>query len=111
MRFPEASRAGYTGSAVTRQLLDGKPPDCQLGAVERRFGVVGCRMDGGVVHSAMRGGAWMDRTPGHQQSGAIGVLVDHVLGGAFYMARSPGQWSLTTELSIDILVPPPWRTE
>jgi uncharacterized protein (TIGR00369 family) len=78
--------------------------------VEQRFGVTECRSDGATLRSAMTTGPWMDRTPGIEQAGALGVFLDHVLGEAHYLARPADHWSLTTELSFEVLVPPPWRT-
>ncbi|GAA4546548.1 hypothetical protein GCM10023175_28990 [Pseudonocardia xishanensis] len=57
-----------------------------------------------------RTGPWLARSPGLIQTGAIGVLLDHALGETLFVHRAPGQWSLTTELAYDVLVPPPWTT-
>lgn len=80
---------------------------CALPAVERRFGVLGCARED-TLHTVGRLGPWAERSPGTTQVGAAGVLIDHALGETLYAARAPGQWSLTTELALDVVVPPPW---
>ncbi|MGQ4598924.1 hotdog fold thioesterase [Nocardia sp. R6R-6] len=92
------------------EFLTDLSPDCKPGAVERRFGVVGCRADGSLLRSVMLTGPWMNDSAGRAQVGALGVLLDHVLGEVFYVARAADKWSLTTELSLDVIVPPPWTT-
>lgn len=103
-------RCGSPGSGATRALPHGGPPDCDPGTVERRFGILGCRAEGHLLRSVMRTGRWMDRSPGRQQAGALAVFADHVLGEFFYVSGPPGRRTLTTELALDVLVPPPWRT-
>lgn len=106
-----SSDSGDVGLAASDGgLLSGAPPDCDPGLVERRFGIVGCRAEGALLRSVMRTGTWMNDSSGREQVGALGVLLDHVLGEIFYTTRARDQWSLTTELAFDVIAPPPWNT-
>ncbi|MEU2913938.1 PaaI family thioesterase [Streptomyces massasporeus] len=89
--------------------LDNAPHACTPGAVERRFGVLGCRVQDGFLRTVMRTGPWMDGSDGHQ-AGALAVLLDHSMAETIYNAAGPGRWSLTTRLAYDIVAPAPWRT-
>lgn len=99
----------HVSSSASDELLRGAPSDCDLGAVEKSFGVVGCRAEGALLRSVMRTGPWMSNSSG-QQAGALGVLLDHALAERLYAERGVGQRLLTTELAFDILAPPPWST-
>ncbi|MET8053241.1 PaaI family thioesterase [Streptosporangium sp. NPDC005286] len=110
MHLPKTGKDGATMPGIGGELSQDAPPDCDLGVVERRFGIVGCQADGRFLRSVMRTGPWMDDSHGRQQAGALAVLLDHVLGETIYTARPIGHWSLTTELTFDIIVPPPWNT-
>lgn len=88
-------------------LLAGGPSVCDLGGVERSFGIVGCGRDQDTWTVA-RFGPWMTARPGLEHPGAVAVLLDHCLGETIFIGRPAGSWSLTTELGFDVLVPPPW---
>jgi uncharacterized protein (TIGR00369 family) len=52
-------------------------------------------------------GAWLRGLGGRPSAAGLGVLLDDVLGQAALIRRSPGQWSVTTELNIDVAAPLP----
>lgn len=59
----------------------------------------------------MQAGPWMDDLAGRTSAGALGVLVDDAVGHRIFMTRPADRASVTSELSMDVLVPPPWDTE
>jgi len=58
----------------------------------------------------MQTGPWMNDAAGNAAAGAIGVLVDNAVGHRVYRSRPADCASVTSELSMDVLVPPPWNT-
>lgn len=57
----------------------------------------------------MRTGDWMLDADGLACSGALGVLLDDAAGQQVFLSRRDlTQVSVTSELSLDVLVPPPW---
>ena len=63
--------------------------------------------DGQSVAASMPSGAWLVDTDGVVAPGAVGVLVDNVLGYAIIAARPPGHWSVSAEITLDVLEPLP----
>jgi acyl-coenzyme A thioesterase PaaI-like protein len=53
-------------------------------------------------------GPWMRAPGGVQLAAALGVLVDDVVGVESHLHRPAGTYSVTTELSLDVIAPPPW---
>ena len=77
---------------------------------ESLFRVGPPRHEGEHGTTRMRMGTWMDDSAGNTAAGAIGVLVDDAVGHRIFMSRPAGRASVTSELSLDVLVPPPWDT-
>lgn len=59
----------------------------------------------------MHTGPWMADPAGLTAAGSIGVLVDDAVGHRIFTTRPAGKASVTSELSLDVLVPPPWDTQ
>ena len=72
-------------------------------SVEARFGVRRCQPTESGNCCAYTVPDWARDTHGHLRSGALMVLADHILGELPYKARGPSSWSLTTELTLDII--------
>lgn len=66
--------------------------------------------EGDLGWTLMQTGPWMNDPAGLTAAGSIGVLVDDSLGHQVFMTRPAHTASVTSELSMDILVPPPWST-
>lgn len=56
----------------------------------------------------MRTGPWMLGLDGEQTVAALGVMIDDAAGMEVHRHRPPGAGSVTAELSVDVVVPPPW---
>ncbi|MBQ0855614.1 PaaI family thioesterase (plasmid) [Streptomyces sp. BH-SS-21] len=67
--------------------------------------------DGRTVSASMRTGPWLNApragSAGGPVGGALGVLVDNVLGYAIMLDRPAGHWSVSSEISIDLCGPVP----
>lgn len=63
--------------------------------------------DGGTVSSFMPVGPWLNGPSGRPLAGALGVLIDNVLGCAIMLRRPPGGWSVSAEISLDLCGPVP----
>ncbi|MCW2867850.1 MAG: hypothetical protein JWR20_2038 [Marmoricola sp.] len=81
--------------AVPLPIVDAGP--------EALFRVGRVHADGDVVRGSMPTGPWLAGTGGSPALGSLGVLVDNVLGYAIIAARPPGHWSVSTEISLDLL--------
>lgn len=75
-------------------------------SVEARFGLKECRPRGADSHCDVELGKWSSSPGGGVQLGALAIAADHILGEVPYIRRAHDQWSLTTELTIDFVVPP-----
>ncbi|WP_007513810.1 PaaI family thioesterase [Pseudofrankia saprophytica] len=53
-------------------------------------------------------GPWMLAPSGDQTVAALGVIVDDAIGIEVHHQRPAGTHSVTTELSVDVVLPPPW---
>jgi len=73
----------------------------------QHFGVRGLEQHGDAVHARMALGAAHVGPDGRPSVGALGVLVDEVLGFAIMASLPPGSWSISTEIWVDQLRPPP----
>ncbi|HEY1920579.1 MAG TPA: hotdog fold thioesterase [Streptosporangiaceae bacterium] len=69
---------------------------------ERSFRVARPTEDGGIVSSSMPTGPWLNGPAGRPAAGALGVLIDNVLGYALMLNRPPGLWSISAEISLDL---------
>jgi uncharacterized protein (TIGR00369 family) len=65
------------------------------------------RVEAGQAVASMPTGAWLRGLGGRPSAAGLGVLLDDVLGQAVLIRRLPGQWSVTTELNIDVATPLP----
>jgi uncharacterized protein (TIGR00369 family) len=74
---------------------------------ERAFGVAPVTMVGDTASSSMTSGPWLNGPAGRPLSGALGVLIDNVLGYALLEHRPPGGWSVSAEISLDLCRPLP----
>jgi uncharacterized protein (TIGR00369 family) len=83
------------------------PAPARLARPSDLFGVGGGGTDRTSTWLFMRTGEWLRDEFGAPCAGALGVLVDNVLGHAVARAKPGGQASVTTELSIDFLRPLP----
>ena len=82
-----------------------------MGAPEQIFGVTGltCLADGSIT-ATMPTGPWLSSRPGDDRGtlGALGLLADTVFGHANHVVAPAGwNWSVTTELSLQLLSPLP----
>jgi uncharacterized protein (TIGR00369 family) len=78
-----------------------------LGRPEQLFGMGPVRAVDGGAEAEMPTGPWLAGPDGSPAAGALGVLVDDVLGQAMLPGRPSGHWSVTTELTIDLVAPLP----
>ena len=70
-----------------------------------RFGEITVS-DDDVFSGSMPLGAWLE-VGGRTPAGAVAVLVDDVLAYAITAAEPPGSWSVSTEISLEMLRPLP----
>ena len=76
---------------------------------ESMFRVTGFEHAGAGARITMRTGDWMLDDAGVPCSGALGVFLDDAVGHQVFSVRpGDGHASVTSELSIDVAVPPPW---
>ncbi len=74
------------------------------GSVEARFGLKNCRSTGsGANRCEYTPPPWARDSHGRVRVGALMVLADHILGELPYVCRPPETWSLTSELTLDII--------
>jgi uncharacterized protein (TIGR00369 family) len=59
------------------------------------------------VTGSMRTGRWTHGPAGRPTFGALGVLLDVVLGVPLIAARPPGHWGVTTSMSVEFCAPLP----
>lgn len=74
---------------------------------EKSLGIGRSTLDGGEVVGSMATGPWLTGPAGHPVAGAVGVLIDNVLGLAIIRRRPPGHWSVSAEISLDLVAPVP----
>lgn len=72
-------------------------------APERLFRTEGLEQRGRTVSGRMLLGGWAAGPGGGISVGALGVLVDEVLGYALMASLAEGSWSLSTEIWIDVV--------
>lgn len=72
--------------------------------VETRFGVLDCGVTpNGAARCSQAVPPWARDARGRAMAGPLMVLADHVLGELPYVRRPAGTWSLTTELTLDVV--------
>jgi uncharacterized protein (TIGR00369 family) len=71
------------------------------GTAEAAFGVGGVRGDRTRTVGSMQTGPWSTDEDGNPCAGALGVLIDDVLGYAVVSARPAGNWAVSTEIHAD----------
>ncbi|MEH3128977.1 MAG: PaaI family thioesterase [Mycolicibacterium neoaurum] len=79
---------------------------CMVGdptSVEARFGLHDCRLTADGNRCAFRIPPWARDRSGRPRVGALMVLADHILGELPYLNRPPRTWTLTGELTLDII--------
>ncbi|MGW6199734.1 PaaI family thioesterase [Kribbella sp. NPDC055110] len=76
------------------------------GGPERLFGFRPHQADGRRTGS-MTTGPWLAGPGEIPRAGALGVLVDNVLGTTICAAHPSGRWSVSTEIGIDLVGPVP----
>jgi uncharacterized protein (TIGR00369 family) len=77
------------------------------GGPEELFRTGPVTVDGGVARLTMATGPWLHDGDGRPAAGALGVLLDDLLGQAVIVHRPAGSWAVTTELTIDVGGPLP----
>jgi uncharacterized protein (TIGR00369 family) len=82
-----------------RVFVDGGP--------EKSFGIARSTVDGDEAVSSMATGPWLTGPAGHPPGGTVGVLIDDVLGLALIRQRRAGTWSVSAEISLDVIAPVP----
>lgn len=79
-------------------------PVVYLGA-EQAFRLTDLVTDTEQVTGAMPTGPWLADRNGTPLAGSLGVLVDDVIGYALIRARTDRTWSVSSEISIDVVRP------
>lgn len=79
-------------------------PVVYLGA-EHAFRLTDLVTDTEQVTGAMPTGPWLADRNGTPLAGSLGVLVDDVIGYALIRSRSERTWSVSSEISIDVIRP------
>ena len=77
------------------------------GGPERFFRVTRPKAEGEVISSSMPTGPWLNGPSGRPLAGALGVLIDNVAGYVLVLGRPPGGWSVSAEITLDLLRPVP----
>ncbi|MFF7944712.1 acyl-CoA thioesterase domain-containing protein [Nocardia gamkensis] len=70
-----------------------------------RFGIEILDIDENAATMTMSMPLWAKRNPltGHTAIGSLAILVDAVSGGSNHIRRNSNEWSLSTELTVDLL--------
>jgi uncharacterized protein (TIGR00369 family) len=77
------------------------------GGPERFFRVSRPTADGEVISSSLPAGPWLIGPSGRPLAGALGVLIDNVAGYVLVLGRPPGGWSVSAEITLDLMRPLP----
>jgi uncharacterized protein (TIGR00369 family) len=77
------------------------------GGPERFFRVGRPTADGEVISSSLPAGPWLNGPAGRPLAGALGVLIDNVAGYVLVLGRPPGGWSVSAEITLDLMRPLP----
>jgi uncharacterized protein (TIGR00369 family) len=100
---PEAKGQGL----ATVESAGERPPPLTEGGPERFFRVARPKAEGEVVSSSMPAGPWLIGPSGRPLAGALGVLIDNVAGYVLVLRHPPGTWSVSAEITLDLLRPVP----
>jgi acyl-coenzyme A thioesterase PaaI-like protein len=71
------------------------------GGPEALFRLDPLTVNGTTLRSSMAAGPWLLSQDGRPSLGAVGVLVDVVLGHAIHATRPAGHWSVSTEITVE----------
>lgn len=82
-------------SAVPLPIVDAGP--------EALFRVGRVYVDGDRVRGSMPVGPWLGGADGLTTAGSLGVLIDNVLGYAIIASRPLDHWSVSTEITLDVV--------
>jgi len=74
---------------------------------EALFRLGGIDVEGEVFHGSMACGDWIAGPSGVPTAAALGVLVDDVLGYAIIADLPDGLWSVSAEITLDVVAPLP----
>ncbi|MCK9902916.1 PaaI family thioesterase [Frankia sp. Cpl3] len=83
-------------------------PSDGIGGPQALFRVSGYRPGPDGTELSMAVGPWLDGVGGTPAVGALGILADDVLGRPVFVSRPPGTHLVTFELSVEVVLPPPW---
>lgn len=87
----------------------GSTPEAQPTTPEAMFRVAGFEHAGVDARITLQVGDWLLDDAGVPCTGALGVFLDDAVGHQVFLARpDAGHASVTSELSIDVAVAPPW---
>ncbi|WP_230205000.1 PaaI family thioesterase [Parafrankia elaeagni] len=100
-----AAPAGVTDRREPAELADVSDG---IGGPQALFRVSGYRTGPEGTKLSMAVGPWLDGVDGTPAVGALGVLADDVLGRPVFVSRPPGTHLVTFELSVEVVLPPPW---
>lgn len=99
---------------VTTESLTQAEPWCHVAdvsTVEARFGVRDCGPAPVGNQCIYQPPSWVHDSGGRLRAGALMVVTDHILGELSFRRRPPEVWSLTTELTLDLIADiPPGQT-
>jgi uncharacterized protein (TIGR00369 family) len=82
-------------TAVSLPVVDSGP--------ESLFRIGPVSFDGETVRVSMPTGPWLTGPDGSALPGSIGVLADNALGYVIIGSRPPDHWSVSTEISLDLV--------
>jgi uncharacterized protein (TIGR00369 family) len=88
---------------VTVAPLSCSPQPTAEGGPERLFRLRRIRAEDSRILGSMTTGPWLTGTDAVPRAGALGVLVDNVLGNAIIANHRDGRWSVSTEIGIDVV--------
>lgn len=86
---------------VTNPRPLGLDPETPL-SVLRRFGITTVGEDAFVVTAQMPAGGWRNPFTGQPSVAALAILVDDVGGRVNFYRRGAGQWTVSSELSVEM---------
>lgn len=74
---------------------------------ERALGITRSKIVGDDVVTSMASGPWLSGPAGIPLGGVLGVVIDDVLGFAIARSRTEGWWTVSAEISLDLVGPVP----
>ena len=88
---------------VNESSLEGPLPPIAESGPERTFAVARSFLEGEEVVSSMPSGPWLCGPAGFPPGGVLGVLIDDVLGFAIIKDRPEALWTVSAEISADLV--------